>query len=54
MASTGYTRISSFDQHPGMRLAALKAPDCDEIRAQRASGTRFDCRTELQVLLDFL
>ena len=24
------------------------------IRAEKASGTRRDCRTELQVLLDFL
>jgi plasmid stability protein len=34
--------------------AALNAAGCDVIRAEKASGTRRDGRTELQVLLDFL
>jgi DNA invertase Pin-like site-specific DNA recombinase len=33
---------------------ALKAARCETIRAEKASGTRRDGRTELQVLLDFL
>ena len=32
----------------------LKAAGCDVIRAEKASGTRRNGRTELQVLLDFL
>jgi DNA invertase Pin-like site-specific DNA recombinase len=32
----------------------LKSAGCEVIRAEKASGTRRDGRTELQVLLDFL
>ena len=38
----------------GIQHAARKAAGCDVIRAEKASGTRRDGRTELQVLLDFL
>jgi hypothetical protein len=38
----------------GIQRAALKAAGWDVIRAEKASGTRWDGRTELQVLLDFL
>ena len=34
--------------------AALNAAGCEVIRAEKASGTRRDGRSELQVLLDFL
>jgi DNA invertase Pin-like site-specific DNA recombinase len=34
--------------------AALKAAGCDVIRAEKASGSRRDGRTELQVLLNFV
>jgi DNA invertase Pin-like site-specific DNA recombinase len=54
MASYGYARVSSLDQNLGIQRAALKAAGCDVIRAEKASGTRRDGRTELQVLLDFL
>jgi DNA invertase Pin-like site-specific DNA recombinase len=54
MASFGYARISSLDQNLSLQRAALKAAGCDIIRAEKASGTRRDGRTELQVLLDFL
>ena len=37
-----------------VQRAALNAAGCDVIRAEKASGTRRDGRTELQVLLDFL
>jgi DNA invertase Pin-like site-specific DNA recombinase len=50
----GYARVSTLDQNLGIQRAALKAAGCDVIRAEKASGTRRDGRTELQVLLDFL
>jgi DNA invertase Pin-like site-specific DNA recombinase len=54
MAQYGYARVSTLDQNLGIRRAALKAAGCDVIRVEKASGTRRDGRTELQVLLDFL
>ena len=54
MALYGYARVSTLDQNLGIQRAALKAAGCDVIRAEKASGTRRDGRTELQVLLDFL
>ena len=54
MALYGYARVSTLDQSLGIQRAALKAAGCDVIRAEKASGTRRDGRTELQVLLDFL
>jgi DNA invertase Pin-like site-specific DNA recombinase len=54
MALYGYARVSTLDQNLGIQRAALKAAGCDVIRAEKATGTRRDGRTELQVLLDFL
>src|SRR6476646_6552544 len=54
MALYGYARVSTLDQNLGIQRAALKAAGCDVIRAEKASGSRRDGRTELQVLLDFL
>src|ERR1700736_4414855 len=57
MALYGYARFSAdstLDQNLGIQRAVLKAAGCDVIRAKKASGTRRDGRTELQVLLDFL
>ena len=54
MAQYGYARVSTLDQNLGIQRAALKAAGCDVIRAEKASATRRDGRTELQVLLDFL
>src|SRR6516225_146948 len=54
MALYGYARVSTLDQNLGIQRAALKAAGCEVIRAEKASGTRRDGRTELQVLLDFL
>jgi DNA invertase Pin-like site-specific DNA recombinase len=54
MAHYGYARVSTMDQDLSIQKAALKAAGCDIIRAEKASGTRRDGRTELQVLLDFL
>ena len=50
----GYARVSSTDQDLTLQRAALKAAGCEVIRAETASGTRRDGRTELQTLLDFL
>jgi DNA invertase Pin-like site-specific DNA recombinase len=50
----GYARVSSLDQDLSIQRAALKAAGCGAIRAEKASGTRRDGRTELQVLFDFL
>jgi DNA invertase Pin-like site-specific DNA recombinase len=37
-----------------MQRATLRAAGCDVIRAEKASGSRRDGRTELRVLLDFV
>src|ERR1700710_1521025 len=50
----GYARVSTIDQALRLQRAALKAAGCEVIRAEKASGSRRDGRTELQVLLDFL
>jgi hypothetical protein len=50
----GYARVSSIDQDLRLQRAALKAAGCNVIRAEKASGSRRDGRTELQVLLDFV
>jgi DNA invertase Pin-like site-specific DNA recombinase len=50
----GYARASTLEQDLSIQRAALKAAGCEVIRAEKASGTRRDGRTELQALLDFL
>jgi DNA invertase Pin-like site-specific DNA recombinase len=50
----GYARVSTIDQDFSTQRAALKAAGCEVIRAEKASGTRRDGRTELQVLIEFL
>jgi DNA invertase Pin-like site-specific DNA recombinase len=54
MALYGYARVSTLEQGLRLQRAALKAAGCAVIRAEKASGTRRDGRTELQVLLAFL
>lgn len=54
MALYGYARVSSIDQDLGIQQTALKAAGCEVTRAEKASGTRLNGRSELQVLLDFL
>ena len=50
----GYARVSTLEQDVSVQRAALRAAGCQVVRAEKASGTRRDGRTELQVLLDFL
>jgi len=52
MASYGYARVSTLDQDLTVQRQALRAAGCGVIRAEKASGSRRDGRTELQVLLD--
>ena len=54
MASYGYARVSTLDQDLTVQRRALRAAGCSVIRAEKASGSRRDGRTELQVLLDFV
>ena len=54
MTLYGYARVSTLDQDLGLQRAALKAIGCGVVRAEKASGSRRDGRTELQVLLDFV
>ncbi len=50
----GYARVSTLDQDLAIQRAALKAAGCGVVRAEKASRSRRDGRTELQVLLDFV
>ena len=54
MSFYGYARVSTIDQDLRLQRAALQAAGCDIIRVEKASGSRRDGRTELQVLLDFV
>jgi len=54
MAAYGYARVSTLDQDLTVQRQALRAAGCRVIRAEKASGSRRDGRTELQVLLDFV
>jgi len=54
MTAYGYARVSTFDQDLTVQRQALRAAGCAVIRAEKASGSRRDGRTELQVLLDFV
>jgi DNA invertase Pin-like site-specific DNA recombinase len=50
----GYARVSSSDQDLSIQKTALRAAGCSIIRAERASGTTRNGRTELETLLQFL
>ena len=50
----GYARVSSADQDLTIQQAALKAAGCTVIRAEKASGTSRNGRSELETLMQFL
>jgi DNA invertase Pin-like site-specific DNA recombinase len=54
MAIYGYARVSTIDQDLELQQKTLKAAGCDVVRAEKASGTSRNGRSELQNLIDFL
>ncbi|HFD0819972.1 TPA: recombinase family protein [Legionella pneumophila] len=54
MACYGYARVSSIDQDYVLQEQALRAAGCEIVRAEKASGTSRQSRTELELLLQFL
>jgi DNA invertase Pin-like site-specific DNA recombinase len=50
----GYARVSSIEQDLSIQEAALRAAGCTIIRAEKASGTSREGRSELATLLAFL
>ena len=54
MALYGYARVSTIDQDLSLQQRALRDAGCRVVRAEKASGTRRDGRSELAVLMDFL
>ncbi len=53
-ATYGYARVSTTDQDLALQQTALKAAGCTVIRAEKASGTSRNGRSELETLLDFI
>jgi hypothetical protein len=54
MTAYGYARVSTLNQDLTVQQRALHAAGCRVIRAEKASGSGRDGRSELQVLLDFV
>jgi DNA invertase Pin-like site-specific DNA recombinase len=54
MTAIGYARVSSTDQDLSFQLEALKAAGCIIVRAEKASGTSTNGRTELASILEFI
>ena len=50
----GYARVSTTDQDLAIQEAALVAAGCTVVRAEKASGTSRQGRTELETLLQFM
>ena len=50
----GYARVSTTDQDLTIQQEALAAAGCDEIRAEKVSGTSRKGRQELDTLLQFI
>ncbi len=49
----GYCRVSTSDQDLALQIERLEA-ECDTVRAETASGTRMEGRSELIAILDFI
>ena len=54
MSIYGYARVSTLDQDFSIQHSALKTAGCEVIRAEKASGTGRDGRTELQGMHNIL
>ena len=54
MALYGYARVSTHEQNLTLQTQTLRAAGCKIIRAEKASGSSRDGRTELSLLLEFL
>lgn len=54
MALYGYARVSTHEQDLTLQTQTLRAAGCEIIRAEKASGSSRDGRTELSLLLEFL
>jgi DNA invertase Pin-like site-specific DNA recombinase len=50
----GYARVSTTDQDYALQEAALLKAGCDQVRAEKATGTKLEGRQELDVLLRFM
>ncbi|EGO7253100.1 recombinase family protein [Salmonella enterica] len=54
MALYGYARVSTHEQDLSLQTTTLRAAGCEIIRAEKASGSSRNGRTELSLLLEFL
>jgi DNA invertase Pin-like site-specific DNA recombinase len=50
----GYARVSTTDQDLSIQEAALRAANCDVVRAEKQSGASTQGRAELLTVLDFI
>lgn len=50
----GYARVSTTDQDLSIQETALRAAGCTVVRAEKATGTTREGRSELETLLAFL
>lgn len=50
----GYARVSTTDQDLAIQEAALRDAGCTVVRAEKASGTSRQGRSELETLLQFM
>ena len=53
-ARIGYAKVSTSDQNPDARTAALEAAGRTIIRTETGSGTTLENRPELGIILDFI